>query len=228
MARAKGEQGGGGPRIEMMPLSGIQVAKRNPKRHEVLKLLESLDRFGFVAPLVMDDTTGRLVAGHGRLEALHERKKKGLPPPQRIEVKEGDWLVPVLRGVSFATESEAEAYLLADNRLAELGGWDEKSLALMLADVAKLGDEALSGVGWDRLDVATMITETQLQDLKIPALQIGKDAAGTDPRDEKWWVWADCTSEAEMNAILARYGMGKGRQMSVERLLAGAPEPKKE
>jgi len=119
-------------RIELVPLSQVQAWPRNPKKHDEPGLDASLERFGFVNPLVLDETSGRLVAGHGRLEALRRRLEAGKPPPARVEVRGAEWCVPVLMGVSFADEAEAEAYLLADNRLTELGGWDQVALADML------------------------------------------------------------------------------------------------
>lgn len=119
-------------RVELVPLSQVQAWPRNPKKHDEPGLDASLERFGFVNPLVLDEASGKLVAGHGRLEALKRRLEAGKPPPARVELQKGEWCVPVLMGVSFSSEEEAEAYLLADNRLTELGGWDQVALADML------------------------------------------------------------------------------------------------
>jgi hypothetical protein len=62
--------------------------------------------------------------------------------------EDGEWLVPVLRGISFATEAEAEAFVVADNRAAELGGWRADGLAAMLTDLAS-SSLGLRGVGYD-------------------------------------------------------------------------------
>lgn len=120
--------------IAYVPLADVQKWPTNPKLHDGARLDESLTRFGFVNPLVLDESTGRIVAGHGRLEALTRLQAAGKAAPQRIQVSpEGVWMVPVLRGISFSTEQEAEAFLVADNRLVELGGWDETALSEMLA-----------------------------------------------------------------------------------------------
>ena len=55
--------------IEYLPLSSLKPARRNPKRHDLGTLDQSLDRFGFVAPIILDERTKRIVAGHGRMEA---------------------------------------------------------------------------------------------------------------------------------------------------------------
>jgi hypothetical protein len=131
-------------RIEYVPLSDIQKWPRNPKLHDKERIDKSIERFGFINPLVMDETSQRLVAGHGRLEALQGMKAAGKEPPKRIKVlKNGDWAVPVLKGVGFTNEQDAEAFLIADNRLVELGGWDEVGLDAMLSSMGPINLEIL-------------------------------------------------------------------------------------
>jgi hypothetical protein len=143
------------------PLADLARWPRNPKAHDILQIRASLRRHGFVLPLVEDETSEQLVAGHGRLEALLQMQADGEPAPRRIRVgKDGGWSVPVVGGVAFANEREAEAYLLADNRLVEAGGWDREGLVAMLRDQGNL-----EGLGW---------TETEL-DLILA------DAASTSP-----------------------------------------------
>ena len=146
-------------RIEYMPVDKLAEAPRNPKLHSVEEIKSSMRRFGFVAVPAINETTGRLVAGHGRKEALVEMQAAGEPPPARIRVKNKAWLVPVLRGVAFATDAEAEAYLLADNRLTEIGGYDEELLAKMIAELNGAAD-GLQGVGYDEKEIARLIETT--------------------------------------------------------------------
>ena len=73
-------------RIEYMPLSKLVRAPRNAKTHDLQAIAESMQRFGYVASVIVDDATGRLVAGHGRLDTLQSLKAQGQPPPDRIRV----------------------------------------------------------------------------------------------------------------------------------------------
>jgi ParB-like chromosome segregation protein Spo0J len=57
-------------RIEYLPLATLLKAPRNPKDHDIGLLHDSFSRFGFVEPIALNERTGRLVAGHGRQEAL--------------------------------------------------------------------------------------------------------------------------------------------------------------
>lgn len=174
------------PKIELVPLKDIKGWTRNPKLHDLKRLEESLDRFGFVAPLIMDTKMNRLVAGHGRLEALIARREKGLAPPLRVErTEDGEWLVPVMR-VDFKDEKQAEAYLLADNRLVEAGGWDESQLLDMLKDLSADGatEKALAGLGWEAGDIDALSAFTSLNDGPLPG-------AGADQPEINGYVAPD-------------------------------------
>lgn len=134
-------------RIEYLPLASLQGAARNPKKHAVGDLTASVDRFGFVETPVLDGRTQRLVAGHGRLEVLRALQAAGKDAPRGVRVDGGRWMVPVELGWSSASDTEAEAYLVASNRLTEAGGWDDEQLAALLKDVSA-GDAGLAGVGF--------------------------------------------------------------------------------
>ena len=55
-------------RIEYAPLADLIAAKhkRNPKDHDIGAISRSVNRFGFTAPVIIDERTGYLAAGHGR------------------------------------------------------------------------------------------------------------------------------------------------------------------
>lgn len=161
-------------RIEYMPLSSLAKRKRNPKDHDIGVLHQSFNRFGMVNPFIIDEANGELVAGHGRLDTLMQKKKAGEAPPARVVVKGKEWLVPVVRGVSFASYREAEAYLLADNRTCELGGWNAKELTDLLSEFAKDGEDMLAGIGFDMNDLSNLMAKNSLS----------QDGAGKAPSEK--------------------------------------------
>lgn len=141
-------------RLEYLPLDEVKPAKRNPKLHDDASLDASLDRFGFTEPVLLDERTGRLVAGHGRLERLRQARDRGDAAPEGIQVlRDGTWKIPVIRGWASRDDAEAEAYLVASNRIVETGGWDLPELADLLGAVQST-DRGLEGVGYldDDLD----------------------------------------------------------------------------
>ena len=150
-------------KIVFTKLSEIQEADRNVKDHDIGSIHESMNRFGFTSPLLLNEATGKLVAGHGRIEALKQKKqfKEGVPANIKVDDESGEWLVPVIRGVSFKNEEEVQAYLLADNRLVELGGWNTNAL---IEELEKLAEESsLEGTGFDDADIQAMYEDLEKQ-----------------------------------------------------------------
>lgn len=154
-------------RIVYEPLSSVARWPRNPKLHDAKSLDDSIERFGYCDPITIDEGTGHLVEGHGRIEALQRRKEAGDPPPARI-VEEGDeWLVPVVRGVSFRDELEAEAYVVAHNKISEAGGWDNFALVEVLRAQRDAG-AGLAGTGWKDDEVGKLEKMFRRDDIPPP------------------------------------------------------------
>lgn len=140
-----------GHHIVNVPLDQLAAAPRNPKRHDLAALRRSIQRFGYATPALRDERTGRLVVGHGRTEALAAMHADGEAAPAGIQVDEdgSTWLVPVVHGWASRSDAEAEAYLLADNRLTELGDWDDPALSEMLNNLARADATLVEAAGWD-------------------------------------------------------------------------------
>lgn len=136
-------------RIEYMPLSEITGAIDNPKRHDLPTIARSIDEFGYVEPIVIDERTSRLVAGHGRTEDLQARRAAGAEPPDGVVVRGEEWMVPVVRGWASETDEQAAAYLLVSNRAPQLGGWDNAQLADMLRTLDDSDSSLLLAAGFD-------------------------------------------------------------------------------
>lgn len=130
--------------IEYLPL-GALLDMRDPdnvKGHAEDVIAASMDRFGYVEPVIVDERTGKLVAGHGRLGQLQllaatATSDEPVAPPEGIVSNSdgGGWLVPVVRGWRSTDDQEARAAGIALNRAGEVGGWTD-GLAEMLAELA--------------------------------------------------------------------------------------------
>src|SRR6476659_5618670 len=104
--------------IERWPIDRLIPHARNPRTHsdgQVAQIAASIAEFGFVNPVLVGGEAG-ILAGHGRLLGA-----------QALQLKE----VPVIV-LDHLTPAQRKAYLLADNKLAELAGWDEDLLRLEL------------------------------------------------------------------------------------------------
>ena len=90
----------------------------NPRRHskkQIRQLAESIKAFGFNVPILID-RSGRIIAGHGRVLAA-----------RALGITE----VPTLR-LDHLSSAQACAFMIADNRLAEIATWDNRLLAQQL------------------------------------------------------------------------------------------------
>jgi DNA modification methylase len=141
-------------RIEYQDIGSLVGALKNPKRHAEEHLDASFNRFGFTEPLVLDERTGRLVAGHGRLAALLRLREKHGQPPEGVDVSAaGEWTVPVVRGWSSRNDKEADAYVVASNQITIAGGWDDGELVELLRGL----EGQLSGVGFSEEELSKLI-----------------------------------------------------------------------
>lgn len=151
----------GAQSIEYLPVQSLVPALRNPKEHDEPNLDKSLLRFGYTEPVLLDERTERLVAGHGRVGALLRLREAGKKPPKGVRVgQDGSWLVPVVRGWASKNDVEAESYLLASNQLTIGGGWNNLQLGEMLAELAEKDPLNLVGIGFDEKALAKLLDAT--------------------------------------------------------------------
>lgn len=111
--------------------------KNNTKIHteeQIEKLANSIEKFGFIKPIIIDSEYN-VLCGHGGLLAS---KKLGLAK------------VPVLF-IDNLSENEKRAYIIADNKLAE-SAWDKELLKLELDDL-KLNGFDISLTGFEIKDI---------------------------------------------------------------------------
>lgn len=160
--------GGGGVdqtarRVEPMPLSSIRPAPRNPKAHAREEIQNSIVRFGLAELPLVDERTGRLVAGHGRVDQLTAMRDAGQDPPNGVGVDPatGEWMVPVIRGWASRSDPDAEAYLVGSNNLTVLGGWDERELAELLTNLNDVDPTLLAVTGFTDEDLAALLAEEE-------------------------------------------------------------------
>ena len=120
-------------KIELWPLSRLKPYANNARTHsadQVQQIAASIATYGFNNPILVDTEDG-IIAGHGRLSAA-----------QSLQLEH----VPVIV-LDHLTDAQRRAYILADNRLAELAQWDDD---LLVGELEALGDDGIdiSSLGW--------------------------------------------------------------------------------
>ena len=118
--------------VQEVSLEKLRPYERNAKKHgagQIEKLKASIIEFGFLTPCLIDNNYN-IIAGHGRVMAAKELGIGSVP-------------CVFIEGLS---EEQRRAYVLADNRLGELGEWDMELVFDELKELDDLGfDIELTG-----------------------------------------------------------------------------------
>lgn len=123
---------------------------RTHSQKQIAQIAASIRQFGFVNPVLIDDKDG-VIAGHGRVAAA---RIVGLSD------------IPVIQ-LAHLTEAERQAYVIADNRLAELAGWDRDILAIELQTLSEMDidfDLEITGFETAEIDLLLDVTDDETDD----------------------------------------------------------------
>lgn len=225
-------------RIEWLPLGEIQPAPTNPKEHDIGEICVSIGRRGFVELPAIDERTGRLVAGHGRIEALMKLEADKAPLPGGLKAEGGKWLVPVVRGWASKNDADAAAYLVASNRLVELGGWNDEMLSRLMAEIAAVAPAEIEGSGFDQQDVDKFINDMNSVGRDVATDEIPTDAPTVSKKGDVWQLGnhrlmcGSCTDAADVGRLMSGavaemcftsppYGIGDDTMRMRQNLSAG-------
>jgi site-specific DNA-methyltransferase (adenine-specific) len=119
-------------------IGSVELHPRNPRRGDLDAVSASLERFGQMKPVVVQAWTRYVVAGNHLLRAA----------------KALGW-TEIAANVQEMGDDEATAYMLADNRTSDLGGYDDALLAAIIAEQA--ATDNLAATGYDEDDVAALL-----------------------------------------------------------------------
>lgn len=103
-----------------MPISELKMYENNPRKNAeaVQYVLNSIKEFGFKNPIIIDKDNV-IVCGHTRYKAAMKLRMKTVPC-----IKADD-----------LTDEQIQAYRLADNKTAEVAGWDFDKLEFELNEL---------------------------------------------------------------------------------------------
>lgn len=125
-------------KLQLLPIEQLIPYVNNARQHseeQIALLRSSIREFGFVAPALVDGQCN-VLAGHGRIMAA---KAEGITE------------VPCVL-VDHLTDAQRRAYILADNRLAEMATWDTALVSLELEQLRDAGFD-FSLTGFDEADI---------------------------------------------------------------------------
>lgn len=130
--------------IAYLPVASLCPDPANPRMHskrQIEQLARSIAVFGFNVPILIDKKR-RVIAGHGRVAAARLLKVESVPTIH----------------LEHLSEAQRRAYAIADNRLTEIGEWNERLLAEQLKALADVElDFNLEVTGFEMAEIDTMI-----------------------------------------------------------------------
>jgi DNA modification methylase len=136
--------------ISFLAIADLTSAPHNPRKHtraQVRAIARSIEAFGFNAPILIDKNR-QIVAGHGRYEAS-----------KLLELSQ----VPVIF-LDHLSETQAKAYMLADNKLTDRSTWDDAKVAVQLKELSELVlDFDIEAVGFELPEI-----DLRIQSLDTP------------------------------------------------------------
>jgi DNA modification methylase len=145
--------------VEHVSLTSLKPHDRNARTHskkQIAQIADSIGEFGFTNPILIDGKR-HIMAGHGRVEAARLLGKS---------------TVPVIR-IEHLTKAQKHAYVIADNRLAELAGWDREILAIELQGLIELDE-----------DFDVTITGFEMGEIDVLLRDLEEGPAKNDPADD--------------------------------------------
>jgi len=178
----------------VVPIASVELHPRNPRIGDVEAVAASLRRFGQQKPIVIQASTRYVVAGNQLVRAA-----------QALGWSE------IAANIVELDDATATAFMLADNRTSDLGGYDDALLAAILTEAAAADD--LAATGYDADDVAALVAAAGLAETR------DLDACPDLPPPAEVYVRAGDLFELGRHRLL----VGDATQPDdVERLVGGA------
>jgi hypothetical protein len=125
-----------------VPIDSLRKLKGNPRVGDVDAVARSLKAFGQRKPIVVNQSTNEIEAGNHTFAAA---KQLGWTEIAVVWVQDDP--------------TTAKAFALADNRTAELGGYDDKALASMIEDVLNEDIDLLHAASFTEADLEALLKE---------------------------------------------------------------------
>ena len=158
--------------FECVQIDRIKKNPHNARQHDakqISRLARSIKAFGFLSPVVIDED-GTLLCGHARVEAARQLGMRAIPAVRACHLSEAD----------------KRAFIIADNRLAELASWDKKGLARELHFLSELDiDYDFSAMGFDTAEIDVLLSIEEADD-RADMLPKRTDVSPISKRGDVW------------------------------------------
>jgi len=136
-------------KIQQIKIADLKLNEKNPRKNDkaVDYLVKSIKQFGFNNPVLIDKDN-LVIAGHTRIKAA-----------AKLQMEE----LPCIR-LDHLNKKQADAYMIADNKLNELADWDEQLLRDLLKDLPETLDIEALGFSIEEMEKLISDFEPNLPD----------------------------------------------------------------
>lgn len=129
-----------------IPVDAIHEHPSNPRKGDDKTVGESISRNGFFGAVLVQRSTGNIVAGNTRYRVMRDEGHETIP---------GFWI---------DTDDEtATRILLADNRTSDLAFYDDEQLFTLLQQLVEA--DGLDGTGYDRAAYELLLQSVEANDI---------------------------------------------------------------
>ena len=176
-------------KVERRKVKDLVPYAKNARTHseeQIEQIARAIERWGWMVPCLVDEKGG-LIASHGRVLAAKQLGLDEVP-------------VVVARGWSAA---QKRAYVLADNKLTENGGWDDDLLKVEIEELQGEGFD-LTLIGFSMDEIGELLDETD----------DGIEAAPDSKYKEQFGVIVICRDEAHQQEVFESLA-GSGYEVRV-------------
>lgn len=184
--------------VRYFPLGELKPNPRNARthtKHQVHQIARSIKEFGFVNPVLIDKDN-MVIAGHGRVAAA---KVLGIAQVPTIALEN-------------LSSAQIRAYVVADNRLAEIAGWDCSILAIEFQSLLDVEDFDIGLTGFTVPEIDLIIEEATAKNVKESEVIEVPTGAAINRLGDRWSLGKHCVicaNALEESSFLALMGKRK-------------------
>ena len=168
--------------FQTLNITDVHPHPLNVREGDIGAIIESLKSHGQYRPIVVQKSTGLILAGNHTWKAANTLGWK------TIDVVEVD-----------VDDDEAVRILLVDNRTNDLATYDKFGLADLLSTLSKT-EQSLAGTGFSGDDLDDLMKDIMEDPMEMPELDTSEQMSGLSYR-----IVIDCANEFEQESLLSQF-----------------------
>jgi hypothetical protein len=160
-------------KVDYLPIDSLAPYVSNARthsKHQIRQIADSIQAFGFTNPILID-SKNIIIAGHGRVAAA-----------RLLDIRQ----VPTIRLETLSAD-QIRSYVIADNRLAEVAGWDKSILAIELQHLLTIDESFdITITGFEIPEIDMIFQETRQEAEKDDPLPINQPGPVVTQAGDLW------------------------------------------